>query len=186
MKKTIIAAHFTVLLIVTILCGLIYATVQQSHRASANDPQLQIASDIKNAIEENRPLISWMANDSIDISRSLSVVKTFYNKNGEPVQSTGFLNGQFPKMPKGVFDFTRDHQEDVLTWQPQRDVRMAMVVEAVQSPVIGFVAVGRSLGQVDKREANLATMVVVAWLVCLGILLLHFLFSYFTPKNQNK
>jgi len=186
MKKTSFVTHFTGLLIVTILCGLIYATVQQAHRASANDPQLQIASDIKNALEENRPLTQWMTNDSIEISRSLAVIKALYNKNGQPVQSTGFLNGQFPKMPKGVFDFTKDHEEDVVTWQPQYGVRMAMVVETVHSPQIGYVAVGRSLEEIEKRESRLVTMVVVAWVVCAGIILLHFLLSYFSHKNQNK
>ena len=49
MKKLNSASHFAALFIVTILCGLIYATVQQSHRSGANDPQLQIALDLKNA-----------------------------------------------------------------------------------------------------------------------------------------
>ena len=47
-------SHFAALMIVTVLCGLIYVTVQQSHRTVANDPQLQIALDLKNAIETNR------------------------------------------------------------------------------------------------------------------------------------
>ena len=87
-------------------------------------------------------------------------------------------------MPRGVFDFTNKNQEDVLTWQPQRGVRMAMVVEAVRSPLIGFVAVGRSLQEVEKRESNLVTMVLVAWLVCVGIILLHFLLLYFSNKSK--
>src|SRR6266498_801678 len=153
MKKLSFASHFTVLLIITILCGLVYATVQQSHRSGANDPQLEIASDIKNAIENHRPLTPWITDDSIEISRSLTVIKTLYNKNGEPIQSTGFLDGQLPKMPQGVFDFTNKHQEDVLTWQPRPGVRMAMVVDFVHSPTIGFIAVGRSLKEVEKRES---------------------------------
>lgn len=186
MKKLNSASHFAALFIVTILCGLIYATVQQSHRSGANDPQLQIALDLKNALEDNRFLTKWMTDDSIEISQSLSVFKTLYNKNGEPVQSTGFLNGQLPKMPKGVFDFTNDHQENVITWQPQYGVRMAMVIKAVQSPRFGFVAVGRSLKEVEKREANLTTMGVIAWLVCAGIILLNFLLSYLSQKKQDK
>ena len=184
MKKISFVSHFAVIMIVTILCGLIYATVHQSHRSGANDPQLQIARDIKNAIGNDHSLTKWMTDDSIEISTSLSIFKTLYNKNGEPVQSTGFLDGQLPRMPRGVFDFTNKNQEDVLTWQPQRGVRMAMVVEAVRSPVIGFVAVGRSLQEVEKRESNLVTMVLVAWLVCVGIILLHFLLLYFSNKSK--
>ena len=180
MKKNYFIAHFAVFMIVTVLCGLIYVTVQQAHRAGANDPQLQIALDLKNAIETNQSAGKWMPGDSMEISNSLSVFKTLYDKNGEPLQSTGFLQGQPPRLPKGVFDFTMKHKEDVLTWQPRDGVRLAMVIESVNSPSIGFVALGRSLKEVEKRESTLVTMVVVAWLVCVGVILLHFLLSCFT------
>jgi hypothetical protein len=183
MKQTNFIAHFAASMVVTVLCGLIYVTVQQSHRASANDPQLQIALDLKNAVETNQPTAKWMSGDSIEISKSLSVFKTFYNTNGEALQSTGFVDGQLPRMPKGVFDFTTKCGEDVLTWQPRDGVRMAMVVEAVNSPQIAFVAVGRSLKEIEKRESTLVTMVVVAWLVCMGVILLHFLVFYFTRNK---
>jgi hypothetical protein len=167
-------------MIVTVLCGLIYVSVQQSHRSGANDPQLQIALDLKNAIETNRSVVKWMPGDSMEISKSLAVFKTLYDKKGEPLQSTGFLQGQPPRPPKGVLDFTTKHKEDILTWQPRDGVRLAMVIESVSSPSIGFVAVGRSLEEVEKRESNLVIMVVVAWLVCVGIILLHFLLTNFT------
>jgi len=183
MKKNYFISHFAALMLTTILCGLIYVAVQQVHRSGANDPQLEIALDLKNAIENNESTNKWMAADSIEISKSLSVFKTFYNANGEPLQSTGFLDRQFPRMPKGVFDFTAKSQEDVLSWQPRAGVRMAMVVEAVNSPQIAFVAVGRSLKEVEKRESSLVTMVLVAWLVCSGVIILHFVLSCFTHNN---
>ena len=184
MKLPVFITHFATLVIVTVLCGLIYVSVQQTHRSGANDPQLEIALDLKNAIETNRSTIKWMSGDSIDISRSLSVFKTFYNANGEPLQTTGYLDAQPPRIPKGVFDITSKRREDVLTWQPRAGVRMAMVVEPVNSPQIAFVAVGRSLKEVEKRESILVTMVLVVWLVCVGVLALHFLVSYFTTVNK--
>ena len=180
MKEISFITHFAALMIVTVLCSLIYVTVQQSHRTGANDPQLQLALDLKNAIETDRSTVQWMPRDTIEISKSLSVFKTFYNRNGEPVQSTGFLDGQLPRIPKTVLDFTERNRENVITWQPQRGIRLAMVIESVKSPSIGFVAVGRSLKEVEKRESTLVTMVLVAWLVCVGVILFHFLLSYFT------
>lgn len=185
MKKSSVSYHFSGLLVVTILCGLVYAAVQQSHRSSANDPQMQIALDLKYAIENNRSTSALMTPDSIEISQSLSVFKVIYDKSGKPVESTGFLSGQMPKMPQGVFDYANSHREDVLTWQPRHGVRMATVVESINSPQIGFVAVGRSLDEVEKRISNLTTMVVVAWLVCAGIIILHFLVSYFSYAKSN-
>jgi len=182
MKKINLVSHIAALMIVTVLCGLIYASVQQSHRSAADDPQLQIAEDVKNAIEKNQPVAKWMT-DSIDISRSLSVFKTLYNRDGQALQSTGFLNGRMPSLPRGVWGFTSTHGEDVVTWQPQNGVRMAMVVEAVNSPQISFIAVGRSLKEVEKRESNLTTMVAIAWFVCVGIIILHVLLMFFSKKN---
>lgn len=184
MKKTNPITHFAAAMIVTVLCGLIYVSVQQAHRSAGNDPQSQIASDLKAAIENNRSIMQYMTNDSTELSESLSVFKTIYNKNGEPIQSTGFINGQLPKIPKGVFDFTNKNDEDVFTWQPQRGVRMAMVVKKIKSSQTGFVAAGRSLKEVEKRESDLTTMVFVAWLVCMGIIVMHFLFSFFNKSNK--
>jgi hypothetical protein len=183
MKKNYFISHFAALMLTTILCGLIYVSVQHLHRSGANDPQLEIALDLKDAIENNQSTVKWMSSDSIEISKSLSVFKTFYNANGEPLQSTGFLDGRLPRIPKGVFDFTAKCKEDVLTWQPRAGVRMAMVVEAINSPQIAFVAVGRSLKEVENRESTLVTMVLVAWLVCSGVIILHFLLSCFTRNN---
>jgi NADH:ubiquinone oxidoreductase subunit K len=184
MKLPAFITHFAALMIVTVLCGLIYIAVQHSHRSNANDPQLQIALDLKGAVETNQSTVKWMSGDSIEISKSLSVFKTFYNASGEPLQSTGFLDAQVPKMPKGVFAFTTKCRENVITWQPRAGVRVAMVVEAVNSPQIAFVAVGRSLKEVEKRESTLVTMVLVAWLVCVGVIILHFLVSHFTSLNK--
>ena len=184
MKLPAFITHFAALMIVTVLCGLIYVSVQHAHRSGANDPQLQIALDLKNAIETNQSTVKWMSGDSIEISKSLSVFKTFYNANGEPLQSTGFLDAQLPKMPKGVFAFTTKCRENVITWQPRTGVRVAMVVEAVNSSQIAFVAVGRSLKEVEKRESTLVTMVLVGWLVCIGVVILHYLVSHFTSLNK--
>src|SRR6185295_1226237 len=180
MKEKNFITHFGTLMIVTVLCGLVYVTVQQAHRAGANDPQLQIALDMKNAIETDQSMEKWMHADSIEISASLSVFKTLFDKNGEPLQSTGLLEGQLPRLPKTVLDFTERKKENIVTWQPKRGIRLAMVIESVRSPYVGFVAVGRSLEEVEKRESTLVTMVLVAWLVCAGVILLHFLLSHFT------
>ena len=184
MKKSNILSHFAASLVVTILCGAIYVSVQQSHRSVANDPQLQIALDMKNAIEKNLSLEKWMTKDSIELSGSLSVFKVVYNKIGEPTQSTALLDGSLPKLPKGVFDFTRKQKEDVLTWQPRQGIRMAMVVEAVQSPAIGFVAVGRSLKETEKRVSNLTLMLFISWLGCMGVIFIHFLVTWFIRKKS--
>jgi len=174
--------YITIAILATILCGLVYMTVQQSYRSNANDPQLQFAKDISSRLETNRSIENLWPNDSIEISKSLSPFIVLYDNNGNPVRSTGTIDGQLPKLPKGVFDFTRRNKEDVLTWQPRKGVRMAMVVESAQSSTISFVAVGRSLEEVEKLEGNLTLMIIIAWLVCIGVIVLSGIVGSFS-KN---
>ena len=175
MKNSNLFSHLVTSAVVTILCGVIYVTVQQSHRAGANDPQLQLARDISNKLKSNQPVNHLMMPDTVEISKSLAVFTVLYGNNGESIQSTGLLDGQLPKIPRGVFEYTKKHGEDVLTWQPRRGVRMATVVESVQSNNIGFVAVGRSLSEVEKRVSGLITMVLLGWLAGTGCILVHFI-----------
>jgi hypothetical protein len=184
MKKTNLLSHAAAALLVTMLSGLIYVAVQQSHRSGANDPQLQIARDIRERLKNNQSIDRLMSGDTVEISKSLAVFTVLYDMNGKPVQSNGLLDGKLPEIPKGVFDFTRKKRENVLTWQPRKGVRMAMVVESVQSPGIAFVAAGRSLNEVEKRISNLTTMLFIGWLACLGVILVHWVIVTFRNKNQ--
>ncbi len=170
--------------VITILCGLIYVTTQQSYRTAANDPQLQMARDISYNLENNQPVTDLVKPGTIEISKTLATFTVLYDPDGNPVQSTGVLDGQLPQIPKGVFDYTKKHGEDVITWQPRRGVRMATVVEPVRSDVIGFVVVGRSLSEVEKRVSNLTSMILLGWMASLGCILLHFLLSRIRFKNQ--
>jgi len=161
------------ILIVTILSGLIYVSVQQSYRSGANDPQLQVARDISQRLNKSQSINELMNGDTVEISQSLAIFKIFFNNNGDPVQSTGLLDGKLPQIPKGVFDFTKANGEDAFTWQPRKGIRMAMVVESVQGLGIAFVAAGRSLKEVEKRISNLTTMLLIGWVICIGILFFH-------------
>jgi hypothetical protein len=177
MKKSGFLSHAAAAIIVTILCGFIYASVQQTYRTAANDPQLQLAKDIAVALNKGRSVESLLPKDTIEISENLSPFITLYNKNKIPLRSSGLLFGKMPLPPKGVFDFTEKNGEDVLSWQPATGVRLALVIESVHSNDVAFVAVGRSLLETEKRESNLIKMVMIGWFLCLGIVGIHWIFS---------
>ena len=153
--------------VITVIFGVIYATVQQGYRTGADDPQLQMARDIKTRLSEGRPVDVFFA-DMVDISQSLATVAVLYDADGKPLRSSGYLNDKMLQLPTGVFDYVKTHNEDDITWQPRAGVRMAMVV--VSSPG-GFIAVGRSLQEVEVREHNLVIMVFIGWIICIGLLL---------------
>src|SRR5258706_9809953 len=165
MKRANVFTHIASAAIVTILTALTYASVQQTYRSGANDPQLQLARDISYQLRKGAPIDKWFNGDTVEISQSLSVFNTLYNDKNEPVLTTGGLNGKMPVLPKGVFDVAKKKGENVFTWQPQSGVRVAIVLKSLQSSAgFSFVAAGRSLYEVEQREENLRWMVFINWL----------------------
>lgn len=185
MKTTSILTHLAAAAIVSVLMLTVYATVQQAHRSGADDPQLQMARDIAAKINGGQSYEKLLPADSEEISKSLGTFVCIYAANTEQVLSTGMLDGKFPKMPDGVLDYAKANKENVLTWQPREGVRVALVVENTNDPNEAFIAVGRSLQEVEKRESNLIAMVAIAWIACLGVILIHFvLHGWFSRRQQ--
>jgi hypothetical protein len=172
------------LAIITVFMLLIYAAVQQTYRSNANDPQIQIAREISIYLKEGKTIEHIFPTDSIDISKSLGVFAVLYDNNLKPMKSSGFLNGNIPQLPSGVFVFAKTHSEDAITWQPSPGVRMAMVLASVQSSNVAFVAVGRSLKEVEIRERNLLLMVFICWVICMGIVIIN-AFIQFRYQKKN-
>jgi hypothetical protein len=184
MKPSLLISHLAAAIIITGIVLLIYASVQQAHRSAADDPQLQIARDISYQLSKGKSAGHLLPEDTIDIAQSLAVFTEVFDKNGNPLQTTGYLNGRIPQPPPSVLKFTNENNEDALTWQPQSNVRMAMVFEKIMAPGEGFVAVGRSLKETEIREGNLVKMVGIVWIAYIIVLLIHFLVqSYLLKKN---
>ena len=152
--------------VITVLIGLVYLAVQQDFRMSANDPQIQIAEDFADQLSSGVPLGQF--NFKFDISKSLATFVVIYNDQGQPVTGSGQLNGQFPALPAGVTDYVKKYGEDRITWQPQSGVRSALVVTHFKnSQSAGYIAVGRSLREIEQRESMLGWYALTAWLAAL-------------------
>jgi hypothetical protein len=94
--------------IITLLCGIVYITVQQSYRLSANDPQLQLAEDAANALNKGADPKSLVATSpAIDISESLSPYLIIYDASGNIAAGTATLNSKPLKIPQGVIDYIK-------------------------------------------------------------------------------
>ena len=124
--------------------------MQQNLRQSANDPQIQMAED---GITENLP--------TIDISKSLAPFEIIFDESGNPISSSGILNGAIPTIPSGIFQYVRNFGEDRFTWQPTSSVRISAVVVQTNS---GFILAGRSLREIEKRENQALIFSCLAWL----------------------
>ena len=150
---------------ITILSGSVYVAVQQSQRQNANDPQIEYAEGLATQFggSGNIPTIS----PSIDIATSLSTWVAIFDENGKILQSSGVLNNAPPALPSGIFDQVKSAGQDRITWEPQPGVRVALVIMHYQGARTGYVAVGRSLREVESRIAMLGWYVFGAWLLSL-------------------
>ena len=181
MKKILIAwLPFAVL--VTALCGLVYATVQQNYRQNANDPQIQMAEDIADALETGKSPASFVSVAPVqsDIAKTLAPFVIIFDDSMHPIVSTAIVSGKTPIPPSGIFDFVKSHGEERLTWQPAEGVRIAAIVRFFAGSEPGFVLVGRSLREVEKREAQLGFFCLVAWI---GLLVTTWFAAVFIAKN---
>jgi hypothetical protein len=174
--------HLSAIAIITIIMGLIYCTVQQNYRSSANDPQVEIAHELRGDILKGNAV---PFDDSVEMETSLSVFKEAYDKNGNPLMSTGYLNGKVPRLPKGVFEHAKATGEHWLTWQPQQNVRMATGIVYVNMAPIAYLVVGRSLNEVEKRVASMGKMIFMGWLLCICVVVVNWLVTFYHYNRKD-
>jgi hypothetical protein len=149
----------------TIICLLVYVTVQQSLRTGANDPQIQMAEDAAHALERGDAIDKVVPAGTVEIERSLAPFLMIYDAGGHAIAGSGALRGQAAAPPAGVFSFVRQNGEERVTWQPERGVRLAAVVIATSAKPAAFVLAARSLREVETRESytqNVAAGALVA------------------------
>lgn len=151
--------------IITALCGLVYLTAQQNIRQGANDPQIQLSEDIATNLANGQKPETLLPANPVEIGKSLAPFIIVFDDTGKALVTTAQLEGRTPTLPSGVLQYTKEHGQDRLTWEPKKGVRTAIVVTRYTGTHTGFVLVGRSLREVEKREERLSMQVEAAWIV---------------------
>lgn len=152
---------------ITLLCGLIYVSVQQVLRQSANDPQIQIAEDVSGALSTGVPPAAIANPNGTDLKKSIATFIIIYNSSKSSVLSSATLDGKTPELPKGVFDEVDKKGQRRFTWEPKKGTRVAAVVQKYSGKASGYVLVARSIREVEKRELMFQQGVGIAWIVTL-------------------
>ena len=159
------------LLAISIVFATIYFAAHYALRSSANEPQIQIATDTawKTAlqIEQNGKIVP-LEGEKVDIGTSTESFVVVYNKSGEVIDSTGIHNGQVPKLPDGVLQGTVDGEKTIFTWEPVENARIAAVV--VSSGKYGYVLSGRTLADTEYNLNKLTYILLITYgLLLVGI-----------------
>ncbi len=147
MKKLI--ALLAAVGILLIIFGTIYTAVQQAQRNGANYPQIQTAQDTAAKIKGGSdPYLASML-PPVNMQTSLAPFTIVYDKKGNALSGSGYLNGKVPKAPVGILESSKGKDYNAVTWEPQDDVRIAAVTVAAKDY---YVLSGRSLTEVEKNE----------------------------------
>lgn len=147
---------------------MIYLNLQQNLRISGNDPQIQMAQDSAARLSEGGGPSKIVPVETVEISKSLAPFIAVFDDSGKIIKSNAKLDGKDISIPLGVFEYTKKNTEDRITWQPRVGVRSAIVVTRFQTAKnSGFVVSGRSLKEIEVRENDLLTRILLGWLVTL-------------------
>jgi hypothetical protein len=160
---TILLQWLPLAVLSTVMCFLIYGAVQQNYRQSANDPQIQIAEDMADTLQNNQDVELRVGNRRINIEKSLSSFLMVFNADGKLLATNAELDNKTPSLPTGVLKNIQKHNREIFTWEPKKGVRIAAVGIKYQGKHSGVVISGRNLREVEKREDRLFFMTGVVW-----------------------
>jgi len=121
-----------------------------------------MAEDAAYNLSQGEPANYVIAISKVEMSRSLAAFIIFCDEARKAVASPGFVHGQIPSPPAGVFDYVKRNGQDRITWEPENGVRIAAIFERYEGSISGFLVVGRSLREIEKRESQVERIAVAA------------------------
>jgi hypothetical protein len=170
LKQPVVFHALSLGLLLTLLGGVAVVTTQQMLRRGADQPQIDMVKYYASEIASGTNPDDAIPPGYVDPERNLEPFVIFYNEQGKPEASTGYLDQCVPTPPAGVFRYVRSHGSENFTWQPRPHVRIAAVVRYLHRAHPGFVLAGRSLRVVEKDERVLFRMTFLGWLLLVLLL----------------
>ncbi len=137
---------FGIIAILVLIFGTMYGVTQQAQRSAANSPQIQLAEDA--AMQLNNGAKAQVMG-KVDMAHSLAPFIIIFDKHGNVVSGSGFLNGRLPQAPLGILTAANGHDYHSISWQPSAGVRIAAITVAAKDY---YVLSGRSLKEVEANE----------------------------------
>jgi hypothetical protein len=169
---------------VTLVAGAFETNGQGGLRSGANNPQIQVARQSARFLAEGVAPGVVAEGPKVDLATSLGLHLTVFDGAGRVLASTATLDGRTPVPPGGVLSTAR-HRDDLVTWQPRPDVRVAAVVTRWSGPAgQGTIVVGRSLREVERRERRLLRRIALWWLLAMLATALAALAVAFWPERR--
>jgi hypothetical protein len=117
------------------------------------------------------------------MSKTLGAWLTITDADGKPLASSVQLGGQTPVPPLGSLEYAKANGENRISWEPSAGVRSAIVIMPYSGEKPGYVIAGRSLVEVENREALALHEVLLGGAITLIASFLAKIISHLKPKN---
>lgn len=164
-----------------VLVAFVYTAMQQNYRQAANDPQIQYVEDLTKALDEGAASAEALGGGNmVDPRSSLAPFLIVAGEDKKVVTSTIQIDGNTPGLPEQVLEAAKKGQQRV-TWKPHKDASIALVVQQFKGEKPGFLLVGRSMKETDKRVRQLMYFSIATWAILTALISIAFLIR---PKNK--
>jgi len=152
--------------IVTVVFASMYVAFQQSGRMAANTAPAA-AADAEVQLLGSTPAPPAPALPRAELTPDTGVFVIVYGPDNNPETGTAVLHGALPKVPSGVLDTARSAGSDVVTWQPEPGLRMAIVARSSEGNVV---VAGQSLTPFEATDGRILVYLGLGWLGCALVL----------------
>jgi hypothetical protein len=149
-------------IIVTLIFGSVYVTLQQFGRHSANAAPAAAA-----AVQVQQMGSEPTTEPRLELTADSGVFVMVFGEDNKPVSTTVSLHGAPPDVPAGVLETARTVGSDAVTWQPEPGLRMAVV--ARQAPG-GVVVAGQSLTPFEDSDRMSQLLLAAGWVGSMVVL----------------
>ena len=162
-RRSVINRWLPLALVATGLVGLLYVTVQQNIRLTANQELVRTATDIQ--LAGDLAFQQDQTGEKTDVHNSLAPAVILLDDNKKVISSDAALNGKDISPPEGVLEYAKARGENRVTWQPRADTRLATVV--LHKPGSGYILVVKNLREVESQISQL----LISCVLGLGVIL---------------
>lgn len=153
----------------TLVLGAAYGMVLQSTRQAANDLPLTTSQTAKIQIEKGSAPESVVPNSTVNLRKNDNLFIIVTDSKAQLLAGSAFLDDRIPLPPIGVFNYTKVHGIDEITWQPAEGVRLATVVTTYKnSSSEGYLITGQSLKPAERRIRTSTVIAAAAWLATIA------------------
>lgn len=179
-KKNIVFA--TVAVIVTIIFMSVYVIGQQIIRLSANMPQIEMAEDIAQKLNNGARLVDVLPEgEKVNPAVSSAAFVVIFDKKKNVVAYSGEIDGKIPTVPEGVLKQTPKKGYNAVTWQPKENVRLASVEVRANDY---YVLTARSLAEPEKLVDTIGKLTLVGYVAAMVMLVAGHVLYINLPKER--